>query len=443
MPVAPEYIQHRGQFVPLWTKEAANFSADDNKLSQAIKHEKKQRHRCELKFTDPAKFKKQCKTYLSSRRCLIAALWKTNRGQPIKKRLSVGQIIEVSAEYKGLRKLDEDVVVRIVPKKSGYGTRPIKDFGPVARAAQNMVALLLRQTYTQKGFQYPGKTAPQKIELAINLLTEKGYEHVAEIDIIAYYPSFEAKKLEEHLNLPKEAVREIVMAKSANLVNPSGSPFIQHTYPKARSGIPQGSASSSEVALENVAQLKMAAVKDVVLINHADNFFLFAATSKDLEIALKALSLGISKLPGGSFIGEIVNSGPATEGFRMLGCRLHRQDGEITVVPTETNMQYLGGRFEIDKQKTKAMLNSARMAGDELLRLEAVEEFLKLRNFVDGWATAFSLCGDMVEIIHNDLMYDVHRLQLAFDITDAELKTAKLCIGKSNYDIFWNLSGHK
>ena len=139
-----------GLQTPLPVNEIQTFNDDAIQLNKARKHAKKQFRRCAAVADDPIKFKKRSKTYLASRRCLIAAMWESNKKQPVRKRNSVHQIIQLSGECKILNKLDEDVVVRFVPKKSGKGIRAIHDFGPVARAAQRIVRDLLRLRFSVK-----------------------------------------------------------------------------------------------------------------------------------------------------------------------------------------------------------------------------------------------------------------------------------------------------
>lgn len=419
-----DYILSFGHYVPLYTSEVATFNDDALLLSKARKQEKKQYKACALGCNDPVKFKKCAKTYLSSRRCLMWAMVQVNKKRPLRERLSLSQIIQFSKQYNVLIKLDEDVTVFKQPKSSGIGYRTIHDFGPVARGAQKMVQKLLRLTYIQKPFQYPQQGVSARIEDALKLITEKGYEHVGEIDIKAHYPSFEVDKLESHLPLPKEAVRCIIGAESANRVYPSGYPIHQHIFDKTCSGIPQGSAASSEVASESVAYLKMINFKDVILINYADNFFLFAKNSKNLEFALKALSSGVSKLPGGSFLGVVKNCGTVSDGFRMLGCKIYRDGDKVLAEPTERNLQHLLGTFELEHQRASAKLKSSAQEQSTDLRLEGIQEFVTLKNFVKSWTKTYTCCGDMITEIHDDRMYFLDELRRIFKITKEEIKEA-------------------
>ncbi len=125
----------------------------------------------------------------------------------------------------------------------------------------------------------------------------------------------------------------------------------------------------------------MVNVKDVILINYADNFFLFAKNSKNLDFALKALSSGVSKLPGGSFKGVIKNNGTVSKKFRMLGCDIYRNGDEVLAEPTERNLQHLFGTFELEHQRASAKLKSSFEEQSTALRLEGIQEFVTLKNF--------------------------------------------------------------
>jgi hypothetical protein len=428
-----DYIPAFGHYVPLYTSEVHTFNHDALMLAKARKQESKQYKACEHWFIEPVKFKKCAKTYLSSWRCLMSAMVEVNKKRPLRKRLSLSQIIQFSKQYKVLIKLDENVIVFKQLKSSGIGYRTIHDFGPVARGAQKMVKKLLRLTYIQKPFQYPKHGVSTRIEDALKLLNKEGYEHVGEIDIKAHYPSFELEKLESHLPLPKEAVRGIIGAKSANRVNLSGYPIHQHIIDKTCSGIPQGSVASSEVASRSVAYLKMLNVKDVILINYADNFFLFAKNSKSLEFALKALSSGVSKLPGGSFLGVVKKNGTVSDGFRMLGCKIYRDGDQVLAEPTERNLQLLFGTFELEHQRAKAKLKSSAQEQSTDLRLEGIQEFVTLKNFVKSWTKTYSCCGDMITDIYDDSMYFLDELCTTFKITKEEIKEANKQAAKLHF----------
>lgn len=376
---------------------------------------------CELKFaSNPQAFKKVAKTYLSSKRCLLAALLEDNGRQKIKYRLSLVELRELSTQYDVLKCLDEPATIKVVPKSSGFGSRQITAFGPAARAAQRMVTKLIRITYQPQRLQLTDLGSAQKVQRATKLIEEKGYSHVLEIDIKDFFPSFNEEDLVNALPLPKEATRQIILAKSAKWQLKNGQTNPPHILPPP--GIPQGSVSSNEVAHWCIAQMQMENLGGCEAINHVDNFFVLAPSQKHLEIASKALSSGIAGLPGGGFTGKVEQSGEVLEGFRMLGCWISvRKSGAIRIDPTETNLQKLTSRTQRLRQRVNALLTAANFEGDKKLRVEGLQEFLRLESLCDGWVGAFKFCGEHIKCIESDLSFELETIRLTYEIGSSEL----------------------
>lgn len=377
-------------------------------------------------------FQKKSKTYLQSLRCLLAAMFEDNARRALKHRLSLGEMYESAKKYKILKCLDETATVRIEPKTCGTGTREITSFGPVARAAQRMFAKLLRTTYQPQGFQFHHLGSGQKVQLAMNLINQKEYTHVAELDIKAFYPSFSEKELVAALSLPPEATRHIALAKDAPWVYPaSPSPSSYITTP---SGLPQGSVSSSEIALWCVANLVIEPLEGAEIICHADNFFIFATSQAALDKASKALKSAISGLPGGTFELKTEQSRPTAKGFRMLGCDVFYEKGALVAQPTNLNLQKLDGRFASLEQRTIAKFKEAGKNGSALTRFEAVQMFLRLKSIADGWVNAYAFCENTVSVVEDDLNKSLELTQAVFQITDDQLNLAHDASTVAHYD---------
>ena len=186
-----------------------------SQLKKAIKHEHKQRKKCEVALKKGSgAFKKAAKTYLNDKRCLLVALFNDNNRRPLEDRRSIQELIALASAYDILKDLNEPARVWQQPKASGNGMRVICSFGPVARAAQQMVTKLLRLTYQPQDFQFAKLTFAEKVQHAISAIKEKGYAHVREIDIRDFFPSFEKEALLKSLPLPVEATRHIVLARA-------------------------------------------------------------------------------------------------------------------------------------------------------------------------------------------------------------------------------------
>ncbi|WP_324752783.1 reverse transcriptase domain-containing protein [Roseovarius sp. Pro17] len=393
-------------------------------LAKARKFEQRLRSKCENAWTDGnPSFPAHAKTYLTSRRCQLVALFEDNARQPLKDRLSLEEMATLATTYKALSCLNEAAKIWTEPKLSG-GVRVICAFGPVARSYQRMVRTLLRMTYKPQDFQFTHLGSAAKIQLAMSLIKEKGYTHVAEIDIKDFFPSFSEGKLVAALPLPKEAIRQIVLAKGADWY-PS---YANTTQPHILSppGIPQGSASSAEVAHWCIAHMSMEKVEGVDVINHADNFFIFAVSKLHMEGAAKALRSGIAGLLGGEFQGKTEQAGEIAKEFRMLGCCISMDKaGNLVADPTDTNLKKLVCRARTLKQRVHAKLTAAEFEADEGLRVEGLQDFLRLESLCHGWINAFKFCGPQIKYIEDEHLYDLDAIRDTYCITQSGLEPLK------------------
>jgi len=418
------YKAHRAIFLQSEGGDAKNKELIAQ-LGKAIKFEEKFRAKLKKeRAKGVAPFKNMAKTYFSNKRCLLVALFEDNARQPFQDRLSLEQLIALANQYDIPKDLDEPAKMWTKKKSSGTGERIICAFGPVARAAQRMGVKLLRTTYLPQEFQFTHLGSAKKVQLAMSLIKEKGYTHVAEIDIKDFFPSFTEEELIAALPLPTEAVKHIVMANSADWT-PCYT-YTSHSYIISPPGIPQGSASSAEVAHWCVAQMKIAKVEGVEVINHADNFFIFAKSQPLMEKASKALSSGIAGLPGGEFNGKIEQAGEVAKGFRMLGCWVSvDKKGEIVVNPTETNWNKMKNRVRLQKMRLHSLLTAATLDDDPKLRMQGLQDYLRLESICQGWMQAFKFCGPHMKDVENEHAFDLALICHIYDITQEELQPLK------------------
>ncbi len=410
---------------PLSKGDDAENDALVVKLGQAIKREKTLFAECDAAFTcGPEKFKKAAKTFLADKRCLLVALFEDNARRPLEDRRSIKQLITLSHKYQTLKDLREPARVWQQPKASGNGKRVICSFGPVARAAQQMVKKLLRLTYEPQDFQFAQLTFAEKVQSAMTAINKKGYTQVKEIDIKDFFPSFTEEALVDALPLPKEATRQIVLAKSASWgLHPL---YAKHGYISSPPGIPQGSASSAAVADWCIANMPLEKLIGSVVVNHADNFFALAASSDDAVDVSKALSSGIAGLPGGDFLGKTEQAVEVKDGFRMLGCWVFlSKTGELVAEPTEASYNELRKRAGRQQQRVYGRLKAAAGSQSKQLRIKGLQDFLRFESMVQGWVQAFAFCGPHINAVKDHFDYDLNQLRQTFEITDAELKPLK------------------
>lgn len=392
------------------------------KLKSARKRERKIKKKCEeLAKKALNDFTAASKTYLSSKHCLFVALFELNKKSRIEDRLSLQALWDLTVKYDILKKLNEPVSVWDKPKSSGNGKRTIASFGPVASAAQHMVKKLLRFTYEPQGLQFQHLSFSQKVEHAITSISAKGHKHVIEIDIEGFFPSFTEEALLKTLDLPNEAIRQIVMSNGANC-----NPHLKKHHKKCislPSGLPQGSASSAAVADWCVANMHFQDLTDATVINHADNFFVFAASKQAAEGVSKALSFAITEAPGGNFKGIEKQSKSLQSGFSMLGCNIEvSTKGNAIVSPSEANLEKLSEETSKLVAWCENLLRIANKTNSKIKRLRGLQEFLRLEGLYNGWLHAFAFCGSEIEVIKEDARYVLKLLRYEFDIHDYELK---------------------
>jgi hypothetical protein len=412
-----------GHLVPIYPGEEEHLAKDVATLVKAHKYEAKQWKKIELACTNPATFKKAARMCLASKRNLQAAMLFVNKRRLIRDRLSLRQIIEKSKEYNILTKLDEQVKVSRVEKSSGK-FRPICNFGPVARGAQHMVLKLLRAATTPAPFQFTSLGVHKAIKEALRLITQEGYHEIAEIDIKSHYPSFEVQSLLAVLPLPASAVKQIVAAISAKYEGPHEALCLlygNHLFHQTPLGMPQGSAASSAVAEWSVSHLKVTTFLDIAIVNFADNFFVFAKTAADLTSAVEALRSAIAGLPGGAFKTEVRQVATVQVGFRMLGCDVSLTPKGIDVYPADGAAAALRRQFGLELEGVEALLSTAKKAPHGSWRMEGVQAWLRLRNRIAAWVSAYSVCSGL-DVFEEDLVWQLELVRSLFQIADDEMK---------------------
>ena len=287
-----------------------------------------------------------------------------------------------------------------------------------------MVSKLLRLKYQPQTFQFAKLHFSEKVQQAMTVIKEKGYAHVTEIDIKDFFPSFTEEALMKSLPLPKEAIRQIVLAKSA-----SWGPhplYIQYGHISSPPGIPQGSASSAAVADWCIANMPLETLKGTVVINHADNFFALSASPECDQSASKALSSGIAGLPGGDFHGKTVQATTAKQGFQMLGCWVYMEKGgSLEADPTDANVKAFRKHTYRQRQRVYGRLTAANKAQSEKLRVLGLQDYLRFESMCYGWLQAFAFCGILVDCIKDHYEFELNQLRYTFKITETELKPLK------------------
>lgn len=200
--------------------------------------------------------------------------------------------------------------------------------------------------------------------------------------------------------------------------------YAKHGYISSPPGIPQGSASSAVVADWCIANMPLQKLGSSVVVNHADNFWAFSASSDHAQDASKALSFGIAGLPGGDFYGKTEQDVNVSQGFRMLGCWVSQsKTGELEAEPTDANINDFAARARRQRQRVYGRLTAAsEVQQSKTLRLKGLQDYLRFESMVLGWVRAFAFCGPLVKGAKVHYEYDLGLLRETFEITSDELK---------------------
>lgn len=322
--------------------------------------------------------------------------------QPLEQCLAAPSLLDFTKPF------SEPVPVCPVPKKSG-GVRMIHKPGLLHRTAQDMVLRIMGAYYAPRPFQYTHLGVPRAIA-KIKDAVVAGKVYTARLDIKAFYPSFDLKKLVYELPLPKGVVEHVVVGRHMKVVwDQEGTqgqgplkghaPYASLAHHKgdlllqARLGLPQGSACSPIVGAHIMSRLEWSPTPDVMLINYVDDFLLLSPSLTVLDEAVDKLTDAVADLPGGHFELKLKEKRDARKGFAFLGHRLQIVDGELKTSPTEQAIADLWQKLErLDKKLSKMTCGPGNWGKHD--KREAIKALASMAAKIDGWLSAFRECGD-------------------------------------------------
>ncbi len=298
----------------------------------------------------------------------------------------------------------EEVRVYRKRKSSKPGDyRLIMNFGIENRALQYLALSLLEKAVEPHPRQYLLRGGVQAAVHDLANAMAKGPVCAYELDIKDCYPSFDGKKLQELIPLPKEVTDHIITSRHLHLKGGTSNICIsfgpadgQEQDPvklttaladAARRGLPQGSAVSPIVA-EMVLALSLNAVPALgTVFAYADNVLLLA-TSKSNAVAMKkALWSALEGHPVGRLqpkakffaVGEPVD---------FLGHRLTSANGKVHIAPTPDNQE----KFEAHVMAARLLLEQ------KLSPKERAAHIRDLNRYMSSWIANFRLCDEIEQI---------------------------------------------
>lgn len=77
------------------------------------------------------------------------------------------------------------------------------------------------------------------------------------------------------------------------------------------------------------------------------------------------------------------------------------------------------------KGRVHAKLTKASFEDIAHLRIEGLQDYLRLESICHGWFEAFKFCGDHIKSIENHYAFDLNLIRQTYDIAQDELKPLK------------------
>jgi hypothetical protein len=79
----------------------------------------------------------------------------------------------------------------------------------------------------------------------------------------------------------------------------------------------------------------------------------------------------------------------------------------------------------MEAQRIHAKLTKAEIEGSDSLRINGLQDYLRLECFVRGWINAFKFCGPQIICVEDDLELKLGLIRETYAITPEELKPLK------------------
>ena len=340
------------------------------------------------------------KSYLTSYDARLIATRKAFTAIKPKHRPPISKLPAIASSLNARCGTQEKVGVLWKAKKSNiHQFRPVMAFGIENRALQYLTGAAIAARADLHPMQFAvngGRDAA--VQRACEALAS-GFIYVAEMDIQNCYSSFNGKKIQALLPIPKEVTEKVVLSQFLNLY-----PLDQWSQSwddpdvieimcgddlaEARQGIAQGSAVSSIVAEIVLAPVLANIPKKGVALAYADNILLMAKNAEDavsMNIALRDLLIAHPAGPLKLKKPKVYKPGQSVD---FLGYRLRSQGGKYDIEPTSENLKKFKTRFSRDLKQLQSKGQDVKFKKKTTLRL---------KQYVMSWSGAFALWSGAVK----------------------------------------------
>jgi hypothetical protein len=305
---------------------------------------------------------------------------------------------------------NETVHVKCVPKKNS-GSRTVLVFPEAAKVRQRIMKDVLGVASRCASYQYGTHQGVRKARDAVaNAMRSGNYRYAVVADISDFFGSINPGAAVEKLPIPKEMARRVLLTSSYRYESgerPTEAfiPLLADDTTSASSkriGIPQGSAASSHLAEQLIADLRNRIEVDLegdAFTSYLDDFNILAVSEEEARRRKRALEDALLAHPAGPFRLR----GPSTgykgihsleDGFRFLGVNFRLEDGLVFREPPREWEENVLIELRFD-------LESAYLLNNELIGEDAPMKFdgdypKNIADRIRGYKAAYGDCGSFM-----------------------------------------------
>ena len=265
--------------------------------------------------------------------CMVRSL-KANDPQ------TLPEIWEMTADLSAYKPCKEPVRLRVKPKASGKGFRPITSHGLRRRTLQTMAADILHAKFGDEASDYLVKNkGAEQACLRIKELIEEGFVYWVLADIENFYRSIQKKGARQALDLPNALVSNCIwLGPKVPLIirrpkpvgeSTEGSPYNNRPYNHLDETIlqelSQGSRASPRTASALLGPILRGLAPPEQVVFHGDDIALGARSLEEATALKKALRASLEAHPAGSFRLKKLVIRHVSEGLDFCGYRITRK----------------------------------------------------------------------------------------------------------------------
>ena len=219
------------------------------------------------------------------------------------------------------------------------------------------------------------------------------YALAAELDIRSCFGSFDEEKVPDHLPVPHEVTKSVIVSRDLNL-QPGGildwedadadvySAHVDLVLAEPRLGIPQGSACSDLVTQMLLAPAAYQVPEAAARWLYCDNILVLAHQEPELAAMVNSWRRVLKDHPAGPLSPTVEGPWTVSDGFDFLGYRFDTATGTPRIRPSDKNLQRFAQEFytRLNKLSKGSLSVQAKNRADR-----------KLRKYVFDWSASFNL----------------------------------------------------